>query len=167
MIGGMQPGITGIGLVEIYDLHQSSDRAANISTRGTVLSGDGVMIVGCIIGGNDRKELVVRALGPSLRDRGVPDAVGNPNLQLFDSNGVLAAQNDDWAQNADAAAIQAVGLAPESPRNRLFWSRSHPVRTRRSKVRRPRFRDRLDRNLRPEPVADSRGIDLVQPTLDA
>ncbi len=87
----MQPGITGIGLVEIYDLQQSNDRAANISTRGTVLSGDGVMIAGCIIGGNDRKELVVRAIGPSLRDRGVADAVGNPNLQLFDSNGVVAA----------------------------------------------------------------------------
>ena len=72
------------------------------------------MIAGCIIGGSDRKELVVRAIGPSLRDRGVADAVGNPNLQLFDSNGVVAAQNDDWGQNADAAAIQAVGLAPES-----------------------------------------------------
>ncbi len=157
VVGGTQPGITGVGLVEIYDLHQSSDRAANISTRGTVLSGDGVMIAGCIIGGNDRKELVVRALGPSLRDRGVADAVGNPNLQLFDSNGVAAAQNDDWAQNADAAAIQAVGLAPESPQESAILVTLAPgAYTAIESPAAPGFRDWLDRNLRPQPGTDSR-----------
>ncbi len=44
-------GSTGIGLVEVFDLQQNTNRAANISTRGTVLSGEGVMIAGCIIGG--------------------------------------------------------------------------------------------------------------------
>ena len=113
-VGGMQPGITGIALVELFDLQPTTSRAANISTRGNVLPGDGVMIAGCIIGGNERKELVFRGLGPSLLNRGVPDAVANPNLQLVGSNGVIIATNDDWAQGSDAAAIQAAGLAPES-----------------------------------------------------
>ena len=114
-VGGFQPGITGIGLVEIYDLQQTGSRAGNIATRGTVLSGDSVMIAGCIIGGNQTKELILRAIGPSLRDRGVGDALANPALELFNSNGASLASNDDWQQGPDAATIQSRGFAPPSP----------------------------------------------------
>jgi sugar lactone lactonase YvrE len=111
---GTQPGLTGIGLVELYDLQQSSGRSGNISTRGTVLSGENVMIAGCIIGGTQSKEIVVRGIGPSLRDSGVGDALANPRLQLFNSNGVSLAANDDWQQGPDASSIQSHGLAPSS-----------------------------------------------------
>lgn len=106
---------TGVGLVELYDLQLTDNRAANISTRGNVLSGDGVMIAGCIVGGTEAKELVLRALGPSLRDHGVNDAVANPQLQLVNAAGVVLATNDDWEDGSDAATIASVGLAPESP----------------------------------------------------
>ena len=113
--GHSQPGITGVGLVELYDLQLSENRAANISTRGNILPGDSVMIAGCIIGGTEAKELVFRALGPSLQDHGVSDAVGNPQLQLVNAQGMVLAANDDWEDGADAATIASSGLGPESP----------------------------------------------------
>jgi sugar lactone lactonase YvrE len=106
---------SGVGLVEIYDLQQTTSRAANISTRGIVASGENVMIAGCIIGGNASKSLVVRALGPSLFNHGVNDALGNPHLGFFNVNGDVVTTNEDWQDGPDAAAIQSLGLAPESP----------------------------------------------------
>jgi sugar lactone lactonase YvrE len=114
IVGGVAQ-TSGIGLVEIYDLQQSATRAGNISTRGIVLSGDNVMIAGCIIGGSASKRLVVRALGPSLFNHGVNDALVDSHLRLFNANGVLLAENEDWQQGPDATAIQNLGLAPESP----------------------------------------------------
>ncbi|HVF71323.1 MAG TPA: NHL repeat-containing protein [Chthoniobacterales bacterium] len=114
-VGGSQPGLTGIGLVEIYDLQQTSGRAGNIATRGTVLSGDNVMIAGSIVGGSQNKEVLVRAIGPSLKDLGVNDALENPVLELFNGNGTSIATNDDWQQGPDAATIESRGFAPGSP----------------------------------------------------
>ncbi|MEP7072530.1 MAG: hypothetical protein ABI839_09105, partial [Verrucomicrobiota bacterium] len=115
VMGGMQPGLTGVGLVELYDLQLGENRAANLSTRGNILPADGVMIAGCIIGGSEAKELILRALGPSLQDHGVGDAVGDPQLQVVSADGVVLAANDDWEDDADAAIIASSGLGPESP----------------------------------------------------
>lgn len=113
-VGGFQPGLTGIGVVELYDLQQSRNRAGNIATRGTVLSGQNVMIAGCIIGGGQAKEIIARGIGPSLRNFGVNDALDNPRLQLFNSSGTELAANDDWQQGGDASTIQSRGFAPGS-----------------------------------------------------
>ena len=113
IVRGAQPGVTGIGLVELYDLQQSNSRAVNISTRGSVLPGNGVMIAGCIIGGSQTKDVIVRGLGPSLTGRGVAGAVNDPQLQLVNSSGTTVAANDNWMQGPDATAIQNFGLAPQ------------------------------------------------------
>jgi hypothetical protein len=73
------------------------------------------MIAGCIIGGGASKTLVVRAIGPSLSEHGVPDALGNPNLGFFDANGASVSTNEDWQDGPDAGTIQSLGLAPASP----------------------------------------------------
>jgi sugar lactone lactonase YvrE len=114
VVGGFQPGLTGIGVVELYDLQQSGNRAGNIATRGTVLSGQNVMIAGCIIGGGQSKEIIARGIGPSLRNFGVNDALANPRIQLVNSNGAELAVNDDWQQGADASTIESRGFAPGS-----------------------------------------------------
>jgi sugar lactone lactonase YvrE len=106
---------SGIGVVEIYDLHQTTTRAGNIATRGIVRPGENVMIAGCIVGGSASKSLVVRALGPSLFNLGVSDALGNPHLEFFNANGAVVSANEDWQQGPDATAIQNLGLAPASP----------------------------------------------------
>lgn len=102
----------GIGLVEVFDLERDSDSVvANISTRGVVQGGDNVMIGGIIVGGDQAGTFVVRALGPSLGQRGVTDPLPNPTLELRDSSGNLLAYNDDWAQG-QKAELESLGFAP-------------------------------------------------------
>ena len=54
------------------------------------------MIGGFIIEGDSDKDVVFRALGPSLTARGVNRALANPSLEVYDSTGALIQQNDDW-----------------------------------------------------------------------
>jgi hypothetical protein len=102
---------TGVGLVEVYALSQSPDsRLANISTRGFVDRGDNVMIGGTIVTGGLAKVLV-RAIGPSLTNAGVLNALPDPTLALHDGNGTLLGLNNDWGSDRQAAII-ATGLPP-------------------------------------------------------
>ena len=64
-----------------------STKPVNISTRGLVQSGDGVMIAGFIIQGNTPKKVIIRGLGPSLTQKGVVNALQDPSLDLHDGSG--------------------------------------------------------------------------------
>ena len=118
--------VQGIGLVELYDLQQTTGRAANISSRGLVLTGDNVMIAGFILGGDRAKQFILRALGPSLRDAGIGDALSNPQMQLINGNGATVSSNDDWQQGSNAAAIQSRGFAPSSPAESAILATINP-----------------------------------------
>jgi len=78
-----------------------------------VRSGDDVMIGGFIIDGSVNKDVVFRALGPSLISRGVKKGLPNPSLELYDSAGTLIEQNDDWT-TLPAGTVPA-GLEPANP----------------------------------------------------
>lgn len=85
-------------------------RLVNLSTRGFVNTGDGVMIAGFII--RDRPaRVVVRALGPGLKKQGVAGALADPTLQVYSGQTAIA-ESDDWARSATAAELKATGLAP-------------------------------------------------------
>ena len=106
---------TGLALVEVYDLDQASDsQLANISTRAFVGAGDNVEIGGFILGGADGPaSVIVRAIGPSLSEQGVPNPLPDPTLELRDGNGMLIAFDDNWQDNpAQAAQLTAAGIAP-------------------------------------------------------
>lgn len=107
--------VTGTAIVELYDLHTSSARAANISTRGQVLQGDQVLIGGFIVGGNQSKPVIMRALGPSLAQSQVADPLNDPTLELRNAAGNLIASNNNWGDDPNAAQIQAEGFAPPQP----------------------------------------------------
>jgi Fibronectin type III domain len=92
----------------------STTRLVNIATRGLVLTGDNVLIGGLIIGGSSPKTVLIRAVGPSMASLGVAGVLANPMLQLYSGQSVIAS-NDDWGSAANAAAIQATGLAPGNP----------------------------------------------------
>ena len=68
----------------------------NISTRVRVGGGDNVMIGGFIIDGDSNKDILFRALGPSLANLGVPRVLADPTLEVYDSTGALISQNDNW-----------------------------------------------------------------------
>src|SRR3954454_4529815 len=67
-------------------------------------------------------KVMIRAIGPSLTQFGVPDALANPQLELHDTNGTIA-RNDDWQTtqlggiltNDQVAEIQNSELAPANP----------------------------------------------------
>ena len=104
--------LTGTALVELYDLHTTGGRAGNISTRGPVMTGDQVLIGGFIVGGNQNKDVVVRAIGPSLAASGVSGALSDPTVELRNAAGTVVDSNDNWGTHPKAAQIQAEGLAP-------------------------------------------------------
>ena len=51
------------------------------------------MIGGFIVSGETDKTVVLRAIGPSLAKVGVAGALADPLLELYDSGGILIAQN--------------------------------------------------------------------------
>jgi hypothetical protein len=113
-------GASGIGLVEVYDLGtasfntSSNTKLANISTRGTVLTNDNVMIGGFIIKGVATR-VIVRAIGPSLSAAGVEGALQDTVLELRDGSGSLIASNDDWRSMQEQQIIDT-GVPPTDDR---------------------------------------------------
>lgn len=57
------------------------------------------------------REVLIRALGPSLGAAGVSGPLADPVLELRDLNGALIATNDSWKSEQEAE-IAATGIAP-------------------------------------------------------
>lgn len=90
----------------------------NLSTRVDIpppaLGEDITAVIGgFIIGGNNGRKIVIRALGPSLTNFGLVP-LPDPTLELHDSTGALIASNDNWMDTQEAD-IEATGLAPTDP----------------------------------------------------
>jgi YVTN family beta-propeller protein len=91
--------ITGVALVEVYDLSTDANSIlGNISTRAFVQTDDNVMIGGFIVQGTQPKRVIVRAIGPELGapPYDIPNALADPTLELHDGTGALVASNDNW-----------------------------------------------------------------------
>jgi hypothetical protein len=106
----------GIGLVEAYDLSPAGNsKLANISTRGSVGTGDDVLIAGFIVGDVANTTVVLRALGPSLASA-VSEVLSDPSLTVYDGNGVVLATNDNWQNDPNMLEISQGGLGPTERR---------------------------------------------------
>lgn len=75
------------------------------------------MIGGFIITGSDSKNVLVRALGPSINVNGipVPGRLSDSTLELRDQDGGLILFDDNW-KDTQHSEIQATGLAPTDDR---------------------------------------------------
>jgi uncharacterized delta-60 repeat protein len=94
----------------------------NISTRLRVLSGDNALIGGLIATGTAGKRVIIRAIGPSLAPFGVPGALANPTLDLFQGSSLLFS-NDDWNDSTQQAEIASTGLAPgNTAESAIIWT---------------------------------------------
>jgi uncharacterized delta-60 repeat protein len=89
----------------------SPGRALNISTRMLVQTGDGVGIGGFIITGSGPKQVLLRGIGPSLAQSGVPNVLGDPVIELHGPAGFPTVANDNWRDNQEMGII-GTGIPP-------------------------------------------------------
>ncbi len=77
----------------------------NISTRGQVLTGEGIMTGGFVITEQSRRVLI-RGVGPGLAGLGVANTLADPVIRIFRSGSDdVVAQNDNWDDDAEIAAV--------------------------------------------------------------
>jgi N-acetylneuraminic acid mutarotase len=79
-----------------YCAPPSISQLGNISTRAFVQTGNNVVIGGFMVQGAQTKRMIIRVIGPSLTQYGVPNALVDPTLELHNSTGALIASNDNW-----------------------------------------------------------------------
>lgn len=93
-------------------------RLSNLSVR-TTLAANQILIVGATVSGG-ASNILVRAAGPALAAFGLPTAMADPKLQLFNGQ-TLALENNDWAPSL-AATFTSVGAFafPEGSKDAAF-----------------------------------------------
>jgi hypothetical protein len=91
-----------VALAELYEL-DTNGRTATLSLRGRVTPAS-ALIGGIVIQGPARKRLLIRALGPTLTEMGIPGALSDPTLTIFSSTAVVAA-NDRWTSDNDGQVV--------------------------------------------------------------
>ncbi len=95
---GTSDGSFGNALVEVYDLDPTVDSIlANISSRGFTAGDNNELIGGIILGpaGTGDSTVVVRGLGPSLSGHGVSNALYDPTIEIYNSDGETIGFNDN------------------------------------------------------------------------
>jgi hypothetical protein len=126
---GVTPGTyvwtSGTGANQNFTLVIPGAVLQNISSRAFVQTGDNVMIGGFIIEGAGPKTVILRAIGPELiaPPFNIPNALGDPTLELYNGSGALIARNDNWQTTiiggiiaaSQVSAIQNSGHAPTQP----------------------------------------------------
>jgi len=108
----------GVILVEAYDTEGGlSPRLVNVSARNRVGTGSDILIAGFSLSGAGSKQVLIRAVGPTLAAFGVPGGLGDPALSVIDGAGAIVGSNDNWAA-ALAAIFAQVGAFPLTPGSR-------------------------------------------------
>ncbi len=108
----------GIALAEVYDatpvgtFTPTTPRLINASARAVVGTDANILIAGFVVGGSTAKNLLIRAVGPTLTAFSVPGVLADPKLELF-SGATLLNSNDDWGGDANiSTAAVSVGAFP-------------------------------------------------------
>lgn len=96
------------GLALCAVLRAQEPRLSNISTRAQTGTGDSVLTAGFVIGPGANKQVLIRAIGPTLSTFGLAGTLADPILTVFNSSGAIVASNDNWATPVGTgAATQA------------------------------------------------------------
>lgn len=116
-------GDGGITLAEIYDAANSDNgQLINLSTRGTVGSGDHSLIAGFVVTGTKPVQVLIRAVGPTLGSFGILNPSPQPSVKLIRQSTptrTVIAENQNWMTHPAASAIeslaQQIGSFPLEP----------------------------------------------------
>lgn len=93
---------SGVALIEVYDAEDmGSVELANLSARTRVGTGAEILIVGFFLKGTASRQVLIRAVGPTLGTWGVPGTLSDPQIALFrQGTNVPLATNDNWGGSA-------------------------------------------------------------------
>ncbi len=120
-------GAQGIGLAEVYDIDPFSDsKVLNLAARALVSTGDNVLIGGLILRGGSSLQVLLRGIGPTLAQSRVPQPLQDPTLTLYDVNGTVLQQNDNWMDAPNRSEIEATTLAPKDSRESAILTNLAP-----------------------------------------
>ncbi len=101
----------GVGLIEVYQDNTETNwtlgAPINISLRGRATPGSPV-IGGFVIPAGSSQTLLVRGIGPALAKFGITEPLRDPMIRIYDSHGVIVAENDDWWSGEDSVLIRNV-----------------------------------------------------------
>jgi hypothetical protein len=101
----------------VMELGATDDGAVvNVSTRGWVGTGERVLIAGFVVQGSAPRNVLVRALGPSLATMGVTEVLADPSLSVYRGAERIAV-NDNWASGNFVPPVQI----PENPPPWYAW----------------------------------------------
>lgn len=89
-------------------------RLSNLSVR-TAMSAGQTLIVGLVVSGGGSRNILVRAAGPALVPLGLPTAMTDPRLELYNGTAVVF-ENDNWpaALATTFTSVGAFGFATGS-----------------------------------------------------
>lgn len=111
--------VSASAFVSVEEEEPSDASLRNLSVRHTLATGD-VFALPFRIEGSASKQVLLRAVGPTLALFGLPNAMADPRIRLVDSLGFEVAVNDDWEESDGAtvasvsSSVGAFGLASES-----------------------------------------------------
>lgn len=109
---GLQLLTAEIPEITVVEAQARRATLGNIATRLRVEAGDGVMIAGFIVqGGGTPKQVIIRAIGPSLTRFGIPNPLADPALELHGPAGFATITNNNWREAHEAELI-ATGIPP-------------------------------------------------------
>jgi Tol biopolymer transport system component len=112
---------TGNGLVEVYEINgpdegEQASTLVNLSTRARVGTGDSVLIAGFVVDGVGERRLLIRTLGPTLKQYNVAGTIANPRMRLYRSGQDAALRiSDNWDFETQRSEVIATGYAPGNP----------------------------------------------------
>jgi hypothetical protein len=107
---GLDTSATQQVTVSVLSASAVTTHLVNISTRAMCATGNNVTIGGFVVSGNTPKRVLIRAVGPSLKNLGISlsEALLDPVVEVHRGAPVIAS-NDNWTENGNAAEITSVG----------------------------------------------------------
>jgi hypothetical protein len=86
------------------------------------------MIGGFIIRGNVSKPVILRGMGPSLADAGVPagQVLNDPVLELHSTNGSVITSNDNWKDSPQRSQFEGGPFQPTDDRESVILATLQP-----------------------------------------
>jgi hypothetical protein len=110
-------GLTaGTVLVEGYDAGSGdAQRFSNLSARNKVGTGGNILIAGFTLTGSGTRNLLIRAVGPTLSNFGVPGVLADPKLEIYSGTSKIT-ENDNWSSSLSSTftSVGAFGLTSGS-----------------------------------------------------